>query len=223
MSGIAAALPWLGPIGKGLTLVGRWIRARVKGREKDWTIAALVVVILLLLYWTSVSRREAQFYRALNHQLELSLKGTGQNAQVLLARIRDKDRENDELRGKTSEVRCDGDWTETVLPDGTRTRRCVGKSESAETEQLRRMIRELEARGPLPFVQPPLMTPPPSLAAAARSRWSVGAGGGAVRVNDAWQPTAYGRAAYRFAGPWGAELILMAPVVGALVGPQLQP
>ena len=218
---VATVLAWLGPIGKAVTAAGRWIRARVKGHEKDWTIGGLVLVILLLLWWTSVSRRESAFYAAVNRGLESSLKGTGQNERVLLARIANKDKELEELRSKKSDVRCDGDWTETIQPDGTRTRRCVGKSESAETEELRRALRELEARAPLPFIQPPPLQPLPSLTAPARSRWS--AGGGAIYLLEDARWTGYGRAGYRLAGPWTAEVTVTAPVWGAGAGISLQP
>lgn len=222
---IATVLAWLGPAGKAVTAAGRWIRARVRGREKDWTIAGLVVVILLLLWWTAASRRESAFYRAVNRGLELSLSGTGQNERVLLARIQHKDREIAELRNTRREDRCDGTRTEDWLPDGTHRIACVGVSESKAVEELTRRIQELEAQGALPFIQPPPvpLLPPPSLAPARRSRWSAGAGGGVVRVADAWRGTGYARAGYRLTDSWGADVTLLAPVFGVLAGPALAP
>ena len=224
MSAIASALAWLGPVGQAATRAWRWIRTASKGRRREIAIGALVAVILVLLWLLVSGRREAAFYRAAIAELKLSLVGTGQNERVLLARIADKDRTIDELRRRSTDDRCEGDWTKTVQPDGTTMYRCVGKSESRSEEELFKKILELEGRGPLPFIQPPQLPPPPSLQAAAkRSRWSAGAGAGRVKQAADWAWTGYGRAGYRVAGPWALEATVLAPVWGGLLGVSLTP
>lgn len=231
---VGTVLAWLGPIGRATSGAGRWLRTRIRGREKDWIIGALVAIILLVLWFASVSRRESSFYRAVNRGLELSLSGTGQNERVLLARIRDKDRTIDELRRTDRASSCEGDWTLERMPDGTTRERCLGTSSLKQIEDLKQLVTMLEAAGrPLPFVQPPSvpLAPPPSLAPVTLSRWSAGAGAGAIREADAWAIreadawawTGWGRASYRIAGPWSVDVIITAPVFGALAGVSIAP